>query len=170
MKGLEAVAIVMGIEQRQLLAAVTASSVSSISRGEYALRDSVASELSVPFSGEDWFDPLKEAVRFRVRGFIEGVADDALAAALGARERYQRAGEAKGYRNGHRDRHLIGAFGAVTVSFPRGRLIDVVGRATKAATGSSMSEQSRDTRLLDIPITRLKSGLRYVRSLARTSG
>ena len=36
----------------------------------------ISSELSVPFSGEDWFDPLEEAVRFHVRGFIEGVVEE----------------------------------------------------------------------------------------------
>ena len=29
----------------------------------------------VPFSGEDWFDPLEEAVRFPVRAFIETLVD-----------------------------------------------------------------------------------------------
>lgn len=77
-----------------------------------------------PFSGEDWFDPLEEAVRFHVRGFIEGIVEEELTAALGGRARYQRRGPATGYRNGHRDRQLIGTFGAVTVSLPRARLHD----------------------------------------------
>ena len=87
-----------------------------------------AKDSFVPFSGEDWFDPLEEAVRFHVRGFIEGVVEDELAAALGGRERYQRNGDTKGYRHGHRDRQLIGTFGPVTVSLPRARLFDADGR------------------------------------------
>jgi len=30
------------------------------------MKDVISSELSGPFSGEDWFDPLDEAVRFHV--------------------------------------------------------------------------------------------------------
>ncbi len=30
-----------------------------------------ASTSAIPFSGEDWFDPLEDAIRFRVRAFIE---------------------------------------------------------------------------------------------------
>jgi transposase-like protein len=88
------------------------------------MKDIISSELSAPFSGEDWFDPLEEAVRFHVRGFIEGIVEEELAAALGGRARYQRGGQAKGYRNGHRDRQLVGTFGPVTVSLPRARLRD----------------------------------------------
>jgi len=65
-------------------------------------------------------------VRFHVRGFIEGIVEEELAA-LGGRQRYQRQGEARGYRNGHRDRHLVGTFGPVTVSLPRARLHEVDG-------------------------------------------
>ncbi len=77
-----------------------------------------------PFSGEDWFDPLEEAVRFQVRGFIEALVEEELRAALGARGRYERKSAPKGYRNGHRDRQLIGTFGQQRVSLPRARLID----------------------------------------------
>jgi len=91
-----------------------------------------ASTSGLPFAGEDWFDPLEEAVRFHVRGFIEGLVEEELAAALGGRARYQRGSQAKtlsrtrsgGYRNGHRDRQLVGTFGPVTVSLPRARLHD----------------------------------------------
>ena len=83
-----------------------------------------ASSSPVPYSGEDWFDPLEEAVRFQVRAFIEAVAEAELQAALGGRDRYQRKGAPKGYRNGHRNRQLIGTFGQQRVSLPRARLID----------------------------------------------
>lgn len=51
----------------------------------------------LPFSGEDWFDPLEEAVRFHVRRFIEGVVEEELAPALGGQARYQRSAQARGY-------------------------------------------------------------------------
>ena len=84
----------------------------------------IASTSSLPFSGEDWFDPLEDAIRFRIRAFIEAMVEEEAQAALGGRKRYQRNGQPKGYRNGHRQRQLVGTFGAVTVSLPRARLFD----------------------------------------------
>ena len=63
-----------------------------------------ASTSANPFSGEDWFDPLEDAIRLRVRGFIEALVEEEAQAALCGRERYQRNGPPKGYRNGHRQR------------------------------------------------------------------
>ena len=83
---------------------------------------------AIPFAGEDWFDPLEDAIRFRVRAFIEALVAEEAQAALGGRERYQRNGPPKGYRNGHRQRQLVGTFGALTVSLPRVRLRDGDGR------------------------------------------
>ncbi len=100
------------------------------------MTDYISSEVSVPFSGADWFDPLEEAVRLSVRGFIEGLVEEELALALGGRKRYQRRGRAVGYRNGHRDRQLIGTFGPVTVSLPRARLRDAAGRETEWQSAS----------------------------------
>ncbi len=86
-----------------------------------------ASTSHIPYTGEDWFDPLEEAVRCRVRAFIEAVAEAELQAALGGRGRYQRKGAPKGFRNGHRERQLVGTFGQQRVSLPRARLIDESG-------------------------------------------
>ncbi len=86
-----------------------------------------ASTSPIPYSGEDWFDPLEEAVRFQVRAFIEAVAEAELQAALGGRGRYQRKGAPKGYRNGHRERQLIGTFGQQRGCLPRAQLIDESG-------------------------------------------
>ena len=83
-----------------------------------------ASTSAVPFSGEDWFDPLEDAIRFRVRAFIEALVEEEAQAALAGRERYQRNGPPQGYRNGYRQRRLVGTFGALTVSLPRVRLLD----------------------------------------------
>ena len=87
-----------------------------------------ASTSPIPYSGEDWFDPLEDAIRFRVRAFIEAMVEEEAQAALGGRRRYQRTGPPQGYRNGHRQRRLVGTFGALTVSLPRVRLLDQHGR------------------------------------------
>jgi hypothetical protein len=38
-------------------------------------------------SGDDWFDPLEEAGRLSVRGFIEAMVESDLPSALGGRGR-----------------------------------------------------------------------------------
>jgi putative transposase len=76
--------------------------------------------------GGDWFDPLEEAVRDQVRGFIERLLEEELEAALG-RGRYQRRPAAKGRRNGHRERALRTTFGSVQLAVPRARLADATG-------------------------------------------
>ena len=86
-----------------------------------------ASAPPIPYSGDGWFDPLEAAVRFQVRAFIETMVEAELLAALGGRDRYQRKGAPKGYRNGHRDRQLVGTFGQQRVSLPRARLIEESG-------------------------------------------
>src|SRR3954453_4863477 len=86
------------------------------------------------FLSEDWFDPLEAGVRTRIRSFIEELLGAELGGALG-RKRYERgrtpetepSAEAarspvSGHRHGHRERSLIGTFGAVTVCVPRARL------------------------------------------------
>jgi hypothetical protein len=80
----------------------------------------IAIAQEVPLLGGDWFDPLEAGVRRRIRSFIEGMLEEELAAALG-RGRYDRSPGAAGYRNGHRDRQLLGTFGPVAVSVPRAR-------------------------------------------------
>ena len=80
-----------------------------------------ASASPLPYSAKDGFDPLEDAIRCRLRAFIEALAAaKELQAALGGRGRYQRKGAPKGYRNGHRDRRLVGTFGAVPVIWARG--------------------------------------------------
>ena len=99
------------------------------------------------FLGEDWFDPLEAGVRTRIRAFIEELLEAELEAAL-SRKRYERrcplrehgAGQdttpPAGYRHGHRERGLMGTFGAVTVRVPRARLVSPEGgtREWKNAT------------------------------------
>ena len=80
----------------------------------------------------DWFDPVETGVRKRIRGFIEELLEAELDAALG-RNRYERPGltgkcasegpaSAAGHRHGHRERQLLGTFGALRVRVPRARL------------------------------------------------
>ena len=82
-----------------------------------------------------WFDPIEVGIRDRIRGFLEALIDAELDEALG-RARYRRsdrrpdteaARECVGYRNGRRERQLLGSFGPVTISVPRARLRDGAG-------------------------------------------
>ena len=84
-------------------------------------RNSTSTDTAPLFAGEAWFDPIEAGLRDRVRGFIEEMIEQELAAVLG-RERYERDGGNKGYRNGTRERQLTGSFGAVNIHVPRARL------------------------------------------------
>src|SRR4029453_1552581 len=75
----------------------------------------------------DWFDPLEDAVRGQVRGFIEQLLGEELEAAL-RRGRYERVPGSKGHRNGHRDRRLDTTFGPLVLAVPRARLADAAAR------------------------------------------
>jgi putative transposase len=86
-----------------------------------------AAEHEVPILGSDWFDPLEAGVRYQLRSLIEGLLEEELAAAL-KRVRYARSSDATGHRNGHRDRHVLGTFGPVTVSVPRARITGADGQ------------------------------------------
>ena len=87
---------------------------------------SAAATSPSPFAGGDWFDPLEEAVRLRVRAFIEELLEEELEAALG-RGRYERDGAAKGHRHGRRPRRLATTFGPLELAVPRARLRDAAG-------------------------------------------
>lgn len=69
---------------------------------------------------------VEEIVRFRIREFIQEVVEDELEEAIG-RSRYARGGD--GYRNGHRERHLLTTLGPVTLDVPRARLFAPEGEA-----------------------------------------
>ena len=81
------------------------------------------------FAGEGWFDPIETSIRGRVRGFIEELLEQELAAALGRSRSERVAGEPKGYRNGRRERQLLGSFGPAEISVPQARMADVDGAA-----------------------------------------
>jgi transposase-like protein len=109
-------------------------------------------------------------VRGTIRGFIETLLEEELAAALG-RARYARlktaAGEraaagagpgneapaagavpSTGHRHGRRERQLLGSFGAVTVAVPRARLDTADGR-TAEWVNKTLPAYRRRTREVD---------------------
>lgn len=104
------------------------------------------------FDGSAWFDPLEAGVRDRVRGFIEALLEEELTAALG-RARYRRDGEALGgYRHGVRHRQLLGSFGPLEISVPRGRLRKPEG-GTEEWRSSALPRYARMTRQAEALIT-----------------
>ena len=87
------------------------------------MNETTTTPMPSPLLGAGWGDPLEDEVRGRVRAFIEEILEEELSIALG-RGRYERAeGAGPGWRKGHRDRQVIGTFGAETVRVPRARLV-----------------------------------------------
>ena len=99
------------------------------------MKNPTPNDRPLPLLGDDWVDPLEEAVRHSIRGFIEVMIGAELDSALG-RGRYRRDGDPLGHRNGRRERQLIGTFGAIGVSLPWARLLGDRGqeRAWRDAT------------------------------------
>jgi transposase-like protein len=73
---------------------------------------------------------LEAGVRQQIRGFIEHLLEAEVASAL-SRSRYERREDSPGYRNGHRERRLVGTFGAVQLAVPRARVRGADGRSTE---------------------------------------
>ena len=83
------------------------------------------------FAHEEGSDPIEDRLRTNIRVMIEAVFNEELEAILG-RYRYERTATGpKGYRNGHREREIIGTFGSQKVSVPRARIIQEDGRVTE---------------------------------------
>jgi transposase-like protein len=78
-------------------------------------------------ANEEGYDPIEDRLRAMVRQTIEAMFEEELAQALG-RARYARGGKGKGYRNGHRERELVGTFGTEAVRVPRARIEGEDGR------------------------------------------
>ena len=99
---------------------------------------------------EDWFDPIEDAVRARVRGFIEALLEEELEAAL-SRPRYGRrkpgdedtAPAVVGCRHGHRERALTGTFGKTKIAVPRARLVGEGGKTHEWKSASLRAYQRR---------------------------
>ena len=65
---------------------------------------------------DNWFDPIEEALRGKVRGFLAALIEEELTTALGRRRHGRRAEPEAGrplvgHRHGKRLRNLIGTFG-----------------------------------------------------------
>jgi len=92
-------------------------------------------------------------VRTRIRGFIEELLEAELDAVLG-RDRYERprmgGGNspigAVGSRHGHRERGLMGTFGATTIRVPRARLTTPEGKTAEWRNATIPAYQRRTKR------------------------
>ena len=85
-------------------------------------KNSTATPETSLFDGTAWFDPIEAGLRERIRGFLETMLEEELTAALG-RGRYRRDSEATGgYRHGVRHRQILGSFGPLEITVPRGRI------------------------------------------------
>src|SRR5512134_45302 len=143
--------------------------------GDHAMTtDSMTMESNATlFLGEAWFDQIEAGMREQIRGFIEGMIEEELTAALG-RRRYERGpGEtrsasteaaasmpleetpasptpAAGYRHGHRERRLCGSFGTVEIAVPRARIggADGTGREWKSKVLPRYARMTRQVEAL----------------------
>jgi transposase-like protein len=112
--------------------------------------DAVPTKGPALFLGDEWFDPLEAAIRSRIRSFIEELLEAELTAAL-SRGRYERGADPSatiGHRHGHRERGLMGTFGALRVSVPRARLAQPEG-GTAEWKNATIPAYQRRTRQAD---------------------
>jgi len=81
---------------------------------------------AAPFEPDDGFDPLEQAFRVGIRSYLQELLEQEVTEALG-RLRHGREAGAKGYRNGHRERTLVGTCRRVTLAVPRARIVEETG-------------------------------------------
>jgi transposase-like protein len=105
---------------------------------------------------DDWFDPIEDGIRARVRGFIETLLEEELDEVL-SRPRYGRrkargddaaAAPAAGHRHGHRTRTLMGTFGQTRIAVPRARIEGENGK-TSEWKSQSLPAYRRRTKAAD---------------------
>jgi transposase-like protein len=96
------------------------------------VNDITQKSLSALLAGGAGYDAIEDRLRRNIRATIEALFEEELEACIG-RCRYSRGGARKGYRNGHRERQLVGTFGTETVRVPRARLEDEAGRLVNGA-------------------------------------
>jgi transposase-like protein len=104
---------------------------------------------------DNWFDPIEDGVRARVRGFIETMLEEELDVAL-SRPRYGRrkapgnedAAPLVGCRHGHRKRTLTGTFGKTEIAVPRARVVGDDGK-TREWKSKSLRAYQRRTKAAD---------------------
>ena len=100
------------------------------------------------FAGEAWFDPIEAGIRDRVRGFIQELLEQELTAALGRTPHERAKGEPAGYRNGTRERQLLGSFDPVELSVPRARMT-AEGGGTQEWRSVTLPRYARMTRQVE---------------------
>ena len=100
------------------------------------------------FAGEAWFDPIEAGIRDRVRGFIQELLEQELTAALGRGKSERASGEPRGYRNGTRERQLLGSFGPVALEVPRARMAAADG-GTEEWRSTALPRYGRMTRQVE---------------------
>ena len=98
---------------------------------------------------DNWFDPIEEGLRSKVRGFIETMIEEELTTAL-SRPRYgrRREGEAAaahvvGHRHGRRTRQLTGTFGPTEIAVPRARIVGQDGTTSEWKSAGLRTYQRR---------------------------
>ena len=100
---------------------------------------------------DDWFDPIENGIRARVRGFIETMLEEELDGVL-SRPRYGRrkasqnedaAAPIVGCRHGHRKRGLTGTFGKTEIAVPRARIEGEDGKTSEWKSKSLRAYQRR---------------------------
>lgn len=105
---------------------------------------------------DDWFDPIEDGVRERVRGFIETMLEAELDGALSrprygrqqARQNEEAAAPLVGCRHGHRKRALTGTFGKTEIAVPRARIVGDGGK-TSEWKSKSLPAYQRRTKVAD---------------------
>ena len=104
---------------------------------------------------DNWFDPIEDGIRTRVRGFIETMLEEELDEAL-SRPRYGRRKASDndappplvGCRHGHRKRTLTGTFGKTEIAVPRARVVGEDGK-TREWKSKSLRAYQRRTKAAD---------------------
>src|SRR3954453_17635454 len=113
--------------------------------------DSTTAQAATLFTGDAWFDPIEAGIRERIRGFIEALFEEELTTALGRGRCERSVGAPRGYRNGTRERQLLGSFGPVQVSVPRARMAEAEG-GTREWHSSALPRYARMTRQVEVLI------------------
>jgi putative transposase len=100
-------------------------------QGDHAMTKNTDTSVLALLANEAGYDPIEDRLRQNIRTTIEALFEKELAAFIG-RYRYGRGGATKkGYRNGRRERQLVGTFGTETVSVPHAQIENEEGKITE---------------------------------------
>src|ERR1044072_9596932 len=110
--------------------------------------DSTTAQAATLFAGDARVAPIEAGIRERIRGFIGALCEEELTTALGRGRCERSVGAPRGYRNGTRERHLLGSFGSVQVSVPRARMANAEG-GTREWRSAALPRSARMTRQVE---------------------